>query len=57
MDDFANPLPSDGRATRRQLLLRRLSQMLDEMRLGGVSGPAPLEDLVERNRTATPPAP
>jgi hypothetical protein len=57
MDEPANPWRSDGRATRRELLLRRLAHMLDEMQREGIVGPAALADLVERNRTASPPAP
>jgi hypothetical protein len=49
MDRDSNPLPPDARATRRALLLRRLAQMLDEMRLGGIDGPAAFDELVGRN--------
>ena len=49
MDRDSHPLPPDARATRRALLLRRLAQMLDEMRLGGIAGPAALDELVGRN--------
>lgn len=49
MDHGSQPLPSDARATRHELLLRRLAQMLDEMALAGMSGPEAFEDLVRRN--------
>ena len=57
MDDVSRPWRSDtGRETRRELLLRRLAQTLSELRRSGVVGPAALEDLLERNRPARPPA-
>jgi hypothetical protein len=55
MDRDRKPSPSDGRATRRELLLRRLVQMLDELALAGVAGPEALEDLVRRNPTPISP--
>jgi hypothetical protein len=57
MDDISNRWRSDaGRETRRDMLLRRLAQTLDELRLIGVAGPAALEDLLDRNRPPRPPA-
>lgn len=52
MDRDSNPFPSDARATRRELLLRRLAQMMDEMRREGITGPEAFEDLLR----AAPPA-
>ena len=49
MDRDLNPSPSDARATLRELLLRRLARMLDEMRLLDIAAPAAFEDLVRRN--------
>ena len=57
MDRDSNPLPSDPRATLRELLLRRLAQMLHDMRRDGIAGPTALEDLVRRNPTPAAPAP
>ena len=55
MADFANSWPSDPRATRRDLLLARLEQMLDALRRDGVAPPVALEELLARNRTPLPP--
>jgi hypothetical protein len=49
MDRDSKPLPPDARATRRELLLRRLAVMLLDMRRAGMPGPAAFEDLVDRN--------
>jgi hypothetical protein len=57
MDRDSNPLPSDARATRRALLLRRLAQMLDEMRQEGITGPAAFEELAGRNPMPSAPTP
>jgi hypothetical protein len=57
MDRDSNPLPSDARATLRELLLRRLAQTLRDMRRDGIAGPAAFEDLVRRNPTPAAPAP
>ena len=56
MDDDSNRLLPDRRATRRDLLLRRLAQMLAELRQGGTNGPAAFETLVRRSATPAPPA-
>jgi hypothetical protein len=56
MDDDSNRLLPDRRATRRDLLLRRLAQMLAELRQGGTTGPAAFEMLVRRSATPAPPA-
>jgi hypothetical protein len=56
MDDDLRPSPPDRRATRRDLLLRRLVQMLGELRQGGTTGPAAFEELARRSPTRTPPA-
>lgn len=49
MDRDSLPLPPDARATRRELLLRRLANVLQELRLAGITGPQAFEDLVDRN--------
>jgi hypothetical protein len=55
MDRDSLPLPRDARATRRELLLRRLSQVIEEMRLLDIAGPAAFDDLLRRNsRPITP---
>jgi hypothetical protein len=56
MDDDLNRLLHDRRATRRELLLRRLAQMLAELRQTGTPGPAAFEALLRRNPVRTPPA-
>jgi hypothetical protein len=57
MDDVSNPWRSDAaRATRQELLIRRLAQTLAELRRVGVAGPAAFEDLLDRNRAARPSA-
>lgn len=55
MDHDSRPLPSDARATRRELLLRRLAQAIEEMRLLGIAGPEAFEDLLRRNPTPIAP--
>jgi hypothetical protein len=57
MDRDSNPLPPDARATRRELLLRRLAGMLRDLRLGGIEGPAAFEDLLGRNPIPSAPTP
>jgi hypothetical protein len=56
MDDDCHSSPPEGHATRRDLLLRRLAQMLDELRQEGMTGPAAFEALARRSPTRTPPA-
>jgi hypothetical protein len=49
MDEPSSLTPGEARATRREVLLRRLAETLDEMRRSGVLCPAALEDLVLRH--------
>jgi hypothetical protein len=46
---------SDGRETRQELLLRRLADMLSEMRRDGVAGPLAFEALLARRLAARRP--
>lgn len=48
----SNVSRSDGRETRQELLLRRLAEMLAEMRRDGVTGPRAFEDLLARRVAA-----
>jgi hypothetical protein len=49
MDRDSHPSPPDARATRHELLLRRLAQVMEEMRFLDITGPAAFEDLLRRN--------
>jgi N-acyl-L-homoserine lactone synthetase len=51
MDRDSHPSPFDTRATRHALLLRRLAQVMEEMRFLDITGPAAFEDLLRRNPT------
>mgnify|MGYP001075040146 CR=1 FL=1 len=56
MDDVSNPSGPDARATRQDLLLRRLAQMLGDLRRLGIAGPAAFEELLDRTGTPVRPA-
>lgn len=48
MDDSSSSSPSERRLPQREVLLRRLALVLEEMRRAGMRPPAALEALVQR---------